>query len=302
MKYWWLEKYRNFKIIQINSLANDVDYFLTMPKNYIKQYQLIKNKNINVLLEEELLIALKNIVITKNIKNNDLNIIIDKLLKIPDNSFPCSDYSLIEMLEEIKNLKYNLPYKEKLTNNNIAVCYNCLNIFYVDKINRVDKNNLCLCSYCLKHKLYFDNDYIPMNYTFLKLAKIYYGTSNLGCSFKNIQVLIKKCILTSLGDSCYCDINFSDVYFNTKLRPIDEKIINRRLMLELYKYEDKLMEEVSIYISNLYNDVDILLLIVLLSIMELLANTIYIKKIKLIFESKKNKDIFDGMIKVIKTF
>ena len=38
----------------------------------------------------------------------------------------------------IKSLKTNLPFKEKVENNNIAICYNCLNIFYVDKIKNIN--------------------------------------------------------------------------------------------------------------------------------------------------------------------
>ena len=49
-----------------------------------------------------------------------------------------------------------------------------------------------MCPYCLKQTLYFDNDYIPMNYTFIKLASIYYGISSLGCSFREIKKILKK--------------------------------------------------------------------------------------------------------------
>ena len=45
MKYWWLEKYKNFKIVEINDLIKDVNYFLIMPKNYEKIYQEIKNED-----------------------------------------------------------------------------------------------------------------------------------------------------------------------------------------------------------------------------------------------------------------
>ena len=303
MKYWWLEKYKNFKIVQINDLYTDVHYFITMPKNYEKQYQILKDKNIGDLLEEELLIILYKIVTTKNIKNNHLNIIIEKLLEIPDNSFPSSDYSLIEMLDEIKNLKTNLPYREKLDTNNIAICYHCLNIFYVDKIKSVNKNNLCLCPFCLKSKLYFDNDYIPMNYTFIKLAYIYYHTSNLGCSFKNIQKIIKKGISTLDGNYTDNYLDISKYYSNIKIKPIEEKIISRKLMLDLYKYGANIIEEGNIYIPSLNNKIEEeLLLIILVTIIEVLANTVYLKKIRFIFKNKKNKNKFDNMIKTIKTF
>ena len=174
MKYWWLEKYKNFKIVEINDLIKDVNYFLIMPKNYEKIYQEIKNEDISNLEEEELLILLKKITTTKNLKNNQLRLIIEKLLLIPDNSFPNSDYTLLEELTEIKNLKQNPPLKEKINSNNLAICYHCLNIFFVDKIKNVNKKNNCLCPYCLKQTLYFDNDYIPMNYTFIKLFTFIY--------------------------------------------------------------------------------------------------------------------------------
>ena len=109
MKYWWLEKYKNFKIVEINDLIKDVNYFLIIPKNYEKIYQEIKNEDISNLEEEELLILLKKITTTKNLKNNQLRLIIEKLLLIPDNSFPNSDYTLLEELTEIKNLKQNPP-------------------------------------------------------------------------------------------------------------------------------------------------------------------------------------------------
>ena len=120
MKYWWLEKYKNFKIVEINDLIKDANYFLIMPKNYEKIYQEIKNEDISNLEEEELLILLKKITTTKNLKNNQLRLIIEKLLLIPDNSFPNSDYTLLEELTEIKNLKQNSPLKEKINSNNIT--------------------------------------------------------------------------------------------------------------------------------------------------------------------------------------
>lgn len=303
MKYWWLEKYKNFKIVQISELYYDVHYFITMPKNYEKQYQSLKDKNIDDLLEEELLILLYNIVTTKNIKNNHLNVIIEKLLETPDNSFPSSDYSLKEMLDEIKNLKANLPYREKLDTNNIAICYHCLNIFYVDKIKKINKNNLCLCPYCLSHGLYFDNDYIPMNYIFIKLAQMYHYTSLLGCSFKNIQKIIKKNVSTKTVEKPDNSIVISYFVFNNKILPIDEKIISRNLMLNLYKYENNLDEVATIYISDLdYRIIDELMMIILVTIMETLSNTIYLKKIILIFNNDDLKKKFDCLLRVINTF
>ena len=59
MKYWWLEKYKDFKIIQIPELTQDVNYFLTMPKNYDKKYQDLKNNNNNVYSEAQAIISVK---------------------------------------------------------------------------------------------------------------------------------------------------------------------------------------------------------------------------------------------------
>ena len=50
MKYWWLEKYHNFKIIQMKELLEDINYFLIMPKNYQKQYLILKDKRLDSLV------------------------------------------------------------------------------------------------------------------------------------------------------------------------------------------------------------------------------------------------------------
>ena len=303
MKYWWLEKYHDFKIIQMNELTEDIHYFLTMPKNYEKKYQQIKEKNIDSLEEEELLILLEKIVDTKNIKDNRLNSNIDTLLQIPDNSFPASDYTLKQMLEEIKNLKENIPDKSKLENNNIAVCYHCLNVFYVDKIKNINKNNLCLCPYCLKTKLYFDNDYIPMNYTFIKLASIYYGISSLGCRFKQIQKIIQKSIITTTEKKEANSIDFSNIFSNYKRNPIDEKIIHRKLYQELMIQEKNLISQVTIYFSSLNpKERKSILEILLVSLLEVLSNMMYLKKIKINFEKEEDEKEFIFLFKTLKTF
>lgn len=303
MKYWWLEKYRNFKIIQINDLIEDVDYFLTMPKNYKNQYLLIQDKDMKSLEEEELLILLTEIVHTKNIKDNKLNIIIDQLLTIPDNSFPESDYTLSEMLEEIKELRYNLPYQEKLENNNIAICYHCFNIFYVDKIKSVNQKNLCLCPFCHSHKLYFDNDYIPMNTTFIKLAHLYYHTSDLGCTFHEIQKILKKCVTTEIGKKEKTSLCFSEIFSTKKITPIDEKIISRQIYQEFMIKNKDLLDEVNIYIPNLDEKVvNSILIILIVSIMEALSSTVYLKRVKIIFQNQEQEKQFLELLKIIIKF
>lgn len=297
MKYWWLEKYHNFKIIQMKELLEDINYFLIMPKNYQKQYLILKDKRLDSLVEEELLILLYKIVSTKNMKDNTLNLIINKLLMIPDNSFPTSDYKLQEMLDEIKNLKNNPPFKNKIETNNIAICYHCLNVFYVDKIKNINKNNLCLCPYCLSTKLYFDNDYIPMNYTFIKLANIYYETSDLGCTFKEIQKIMKKNIRIEIETTNENNINLTE-FFSNKLNPIDEKIISKEIHDLLMKKEYNFEYEANIYIENIERDVVSKLLLLLVSIMDVLSNSIYLKQIKIITNKKISINIKE-LLKVL---
>lgn len=290
MKYWWLEKYRNFKIIQMKELLEDVNYFLTMPKNYEKQYQILKDKDVNTLEEEELLIILKKIINTKNIKDSSLIIIIEKLLKIPDNSFPTSDYTFSEMLEEIKNLKTNPPVKSKLENNNLAICYNCLNIFYVDRIKSVNKNGLCVCPYCLKSKLYFDNDYIPMNYTFIKLASIYYGVSSLGCTFKEVQKIVRKSIKVGNYIKKGECIDLTDILKN-KIGPIDEKKVSKKIYNLLKKKEENFDYSVTLYIKEINKDIESKLLILLVSIMDILSGSIYLKEITIDTNKEASKEL-----------
>ena len=271
-----------------------------MPKNYKKQYEALKDKDVNLLEEEDLLIILKKIVDTKNIKDNSLNIIIEKLLQLPDNSFPASDYTLQEMLMEIKGLKSNLPVQSKIENNNLAICYHCLNIFYVDKIKNVNKKNLCLCPYCLRTTLYFDNDYIPMNYTFIKLASLYYGISSLGCSFKEMQKIIKKSVTVITSKEKKDSIEFNKIFDGRKISPLDEKKIYRKLYQEFMKKEKEVAYFARIYISSLFkNNSTLLLEILLVGMLEVLSNAIYLKEIQVVFEKEEDKRIFASLLKGI---
>ncbi len=192
MKYWWLKKYKGLKIKLIPDLTNDVNMYFIMPKNYKDRYLAIKDSDISLLSEEDLRIMLYAILNHEKIKNNRIILIIDHLLEFPDNALPATNYTLDEMLEEITNLKENKPTEEKLEANNVAACYHCCQVFFVDKIKYVNKKGHCLCPYCKSPTLYFDNDFIPMDENFLRLAKLVYDSTPLGCSFKNLQKIIKK--------------------------------------------------------------------------------------------------------------
>ena len=221
MKYWWLEKYENLCVKMIPDLFYDIQYFLVMPKNYLKRYEKIKDIIIDELKEEDLLINLYVLVSSKKIKDNRILLIIKKLLEIPDNSLPITDYSLKDLLKEIKNLKDNIPIQEKLDFNNIAACYNCMQVFYVDNIKSVNKKGYCLCPYCGKYYLYFDNDYIPMNTSFLKLASLHYGVSLLGCRYSNIKKMLKKNVVVKFENI----ITTNTVIQNRKKKRIKNTIL-----------------------------------------------------------------------------
>ena len=315
MKYWWLENYKNLQIKMIPELLHDMDYFLVMLKNYVKIYEKIKDVEVDRLKEEELLINLYVLVSSKKIKDNRVLLLIQKLLDIPNNFLPISDYSLKEILKEIEGLRENLPIQEKLDFNNIAACYHCGQVFYVDKIQSVNKNGYCLCPYCGKHSLYFDNDYIPMNPSFLKLASLYYGISPLGCRYVNLKKMLRKNVSVTLGNV----ITTNTVIQNRKRKrkqttilvdcscmekkkigSLEESIILKNYYDSLMKVEDKMEYETTIMIENIAMDrVSFLTFLIILSIMEVLSKTVYLKNIKILCDSKELYEMLTYMIKVI---
>lgn len=303
MKYWWLEKYKDFKILQIVDLKTDINYFLTMPKNYEKKYLEIKDKDIESLEEEDLLILLKKIVNSKNLKDNKLILIIKKLLTIPDNSFPASDYNLNEMLEEIEKLYRNFPTKDKLDHNNIAICYHCKNIFYIDKIKNVNKMNICLCPFCNSNKMYFDNDYIPMNYTFIKLAYLYYHISSLGCSFIELQKILKKNVKVELIEEIDKEniIDLTEI-FTEKLTPINEKILSKQIYDKLNHKNNLLERNIVIYIDDIKMNSTNKLILLVVNIIEVLSETLYLRNITVKTKSKKVNDYLKSLLKTIIKF
>ena len=194
MKYWWLLKYKNLEMKMLSSLFLDVQYFLVVPKNYMEIYQKLKNREVQLLTEPEMCILLYGISVTKTVKNNVLGKFIERLLLVPDTSLPISDYSLLEVIEEIRTLKIRRATINQIDFNNVAACDSCLNVFYVDQIQSVNQKGQCLCPFCLKNRLYFDNECIPMNYSFLFHSRLFYSISNLGCNYQKLQKLLKKSV------------------------------------------------------------------------------------------------------------
>ena len=158
-----------------------------------------------------------------------------------------------------------------------------------------------MCPYCLKQTLYFDNDYIPMNYTFIKLASIYYGISSLGCSFREIKKILKKhIVVVKKLENNFLD--FANIIEDPKIKPIDEKIIARKLYLLLENQELNLEHRITLVIPNIIDNKNLFLEIMLVTFMETLANTVYLSQINLFFKDKNLEDIWKKKIKEVLSF
>lgn len=310
MKYWYLEKYRGLKITELESLKEDLKFFNNHIKYTKKEAEELLTNNISDKKEEELLILLHYILYYKKSALNKIVSIIDKLLLIPDTSMPITDYSLKEMLNEIKNLraKANRPTKDKLEYNNIASCYNCLNVFYVDKIKYTNKKNICLCPFCKSTNIYFDNDYIPMDFFFLKLSRLYYKETPLGCNFKNIQKLLKKSINYIKNKESI--ILKSSILTKSKILSKDKKITSKEEVKLLFIYYQKLKEYDLTYNFNLTIEVPVLSprnktvfsLFLLIFITSILGENPYLKKVFLTFKQEEDKTYYKKLFQTLITF
>lgn len=297
MKYWWLEKYQNLEMKMLPSLFLDVQYFLVVPKNYVEVYQKLKDVDIELLTEAELCILLYWISVTKTVKNNLLGKIIEKLLLIPDTSLPISDYSLLEVIDEIRSLKNRRAMIDQMDCNNIAACDSCLNIFYVDQIKATNSKGQCLCPFCLKNRLYFDNEYIPMNYSFLFHSRLFYSTSSLGCNYQKLKKLLKKNVkiieydsTMNLKDSVL-DLEFGEYLEQFQIKKITS-LDEPRIIKGFYDYFLRI-EEYGSYKATLIlsweNDCNLFQIsyLLILSCAFVLENFFYLKEIRLVIENRK---------------
>ncbi len=301
-KYWWLEKYQKLEIKRLPQLYEDVCYFLRVPKNYPQLYMQFSDRPISKMSEEEMLIALYRIANTKNVKNNQLRLLIQRLLEYADTYLPISDYTLKEILVEIRNLQKNKSDVSKLDYNNVAACYHCLQVFYVDKINMVNKKGLCLCPYCRSSHLYFDNDYIPMNYSFLKLAQLFYDVSTLGCCFLDIQKILRRNLSIRLGNAPSGVVIGSEIsrkkfpnhhFYSllpdysmlSKITLTDESRIIKEFYDCMMSLEKQMEYSGTIYIEKVSPSILAeFSLLVLLAVMEALSRTVYLKEIVILSE------------------
>ncbi|MDD6223818.1 MAG: hypothetical protein PUB18_02330 [bacterium] len=310
MKYWWLQKYQKLGIKQLPDLCYDLNYFLVMPKRYLKIFDSTKDILVDELNEYELLIHLYVLVTTKKIKDNRVLLIINRLLTFPDTNLPVSDYSLTEMFEEIVALRENVPISNKLDYNNIASCYRCLQTFYIDLIYSTNQKGICLCPFCHSTLLYFDNDYVPMNYSFLKLASFYYGISPLGCKFENLQIILKKCVTLQMGDIVPTDRVIGktkqDVYWDYEYSNL-KKITSREeqeFIKSLFDHFQMIEKDQDYQVSFLIDKISVKLvnhfaLLVLISIMEVLSKSIYLKKVCVVCKDLKMYQAIKSQKKIL---
>lgn len=308
MKYWYLEKYRELKITELELLKEDLRFFKCYIKYTKKEAEELLSNNILNLNEEELLILLHYILYQKKSALNKIVPIIEKLLLIPDNSMPITDYSLKEILNEIKNLRNNKPTKDKLAINNISACFNCLNVFYIDKIKYINKKNICLCPFCQSTNMYFDNDYIPMDFFFLKLSRLYYKQTSLGCNFKNIQKLLKKSL--NYGKNKESIILKSSILTKSKILNKCKKITSKEEAKLLFLYYQHLKKSDLTYNFNLTIEVPALseekrfvyALFLLVFTSSLLGENPYLKQIFLTFKNQTDESYYKKLFKILITF
>ena len=309
MKYWWLKKYQNLEMKMLPSLFLDVQYFLVVPKNYTEIYQKLKDVEIELLTEAELCILLYRVSVTKMVKNNILGKIIERLLLIPDTSLPISDYSLLEVIEEIRSLKKRRATIDKIDCNNIAACDSCLNIFYVDQIKSANSKGQCLCPFCFKNRLYFDNECVPMNYSFLFHSRLFYSTSNLGCNYQKLKKLLKKSVQVLDYNSTMdlkkfiLDSEFTEYLekFQTeKITSVDEP----KLIKGFYDYflkSEECGDYEAILILPWENDKNLFQIsyLLILSCAFVLENFFYLKEVHLIIQNKKLRTQLKKVLKTV---
>ena len=244
MKYEWLRPYVSlfYQVTsetygeesfqeQLQSFFLDCEYYLSYLAYTKERFQALLPENLSSFNDAELEVYLYfvltdckiNDTLKQKILDHTIPNILDAMLKIPDTSLPVTNYSFKEVLEEISNLHSVLPTKDKVSHNNIAACYSCHNVFYVDLIRHISKKHLCLCPYCFATTLYFDNDYIPMNSSFIRLAMLYYQTD---IPFTDlVTTLSSKLTLRSKpfkGDFVQVEIS-NDEFGDTRDEIIDKK-------------------------------------------------------------------------------
>ncbi len=227
MKYWWIKKYLPFfeKIEEkdlktkkgkqtLQAFFKDANLFLILPSHYSDLFLTLKEdaiKDYQLQLKLGYYLYLKTvdpIYFKKELMNKNFYNLLKKMESIVDTYLPVTDYTMEDILEEIKELPQVDTSISKKKNNNISACYSCRNNFYTDDL--IEKEGKSLCPYCASNTLYFDNDYIPMNTTFLTFAYLYHQEE---LPFSHlVSLLEEKVTITDIpSKECYHFIDDEEI-------------------------------------------------------------------------------------------
>lgn len=272
MKYEWLVPYVSiFQNVtketfqeesfqkQLQSFFLDCEYYLSYLAYTKERFEMLRDRDVASLNDAELEVYLYSVLTDCRINDTLEDCILDgtipsvleAMLKVPDTSLPVSDYTFSEVLEEIANLHTVLPTKDKVSHNNVGACYSCHNVFYVDLIHHMSKDHLCLCPYCLSATIYFDNDYIPMNSSFIRLAMLYYQTDIPFADL--VSALLSKVVVRSKPyKHHFVQVDISNDEFGDNREPVIDRKEEQYSYWENLKLKGKTSKEESTLGSLFY--------------------------------------------------
>ena len=157
MKYWWIKKYLPFfeKIEEkdlktkkgkqiLQDFFKDANLFLTLPHHYMDLFLTLKEedtKDYQLQLKLGYYLYLKTvdpIYFKKELVNKNFYKLLKEMEVIVDTYLPVTDYTMEDILEEVKDLPKVDTSISKKQNNNISACYSCRNVFYTDDLMEKD--------------------------------------------------------------------------------------------------------------------------------------------------------------------
>lgn len=251
MKYWWILDYIPFfehidratlrskkGKEKINQFLSDYSYHCTIPVHYLSYFKKIRNYPISQLSDCGLQMILAYYIYQGKIEeglledailNHQIFAILTAMKKIPDTSLPATDYTIRDMVEEIKRLPSFIPTVEKVKSSNIGACYHCRNIFYIDAIYQKNKKGECLCPYCDSTTLFFDSDYIPMDSNFLMFAYLMHQKE---VSYQDLILMLEK---VSIEDKKTYDYAFSNGHYQMESNNISFPFVGNQEVTSIYE-------------------------------------------------------------------
>ena len=109
-----------------------------------------------------------------------------------------------------------------------------------------------------------------------------------------------KIIINHISKNNFLDL--ANIIEDTKIKPIDEKIIARKLYLLLENRELNLEHSITLMIPDIIDYENLFLEIILVTIIEILTNTIYLSQINLFFKNKNLENMWKKEIKEVLSF